>query len=46
MQEHIHAANAKHGGVEVVAVEGPLIEPAARLGVFVDVVTVVFDEML
>ena len=37
---------ARHGGVEVVAVEGALVEPAAGLGVLVDAVAVVLDEML
>ena len=28
VQQHVHAADAQHGGVEVVAVEGALVEPA------------------
>ena len=46
MQQHVHAADAQHGVVEVVAVEGALVEPAAGLGVLVDAVAVVLDEML
>ena len=46
MQQHVHAADAQHGGVEVVAVEGALVEPAAGPGVLVDAVAVVLDEML
>ena len=46
MQQHVHAADAQHGGVEVVAVESALVEPAAGLGVLVDAVAVVLDEML
>ena len=46
VQQHVHAADAQHGGVEVVAVEGALVEPAAGLGVPVDAVAVVLDEML
>ena len=46
VQQHVHAADAQHGGVEVVAVEGAFVEPAAGLGVLVDAVAVVLDEML
>ena len=46
MQQHVHAADAQHGAVEVVAVEGALVEPAAGRGVLVDAVAVVLDEML
>ena len=46
VQQHVHAADAQHGGVEVVAVEGALVKPAARLGVPVNAVAVVLDEML
>ncbi len=46
VQQHVHAADAQHGGVEVVAVEGALVEPPAGLGVLVDAVAVVLDEML
>ena len=46
VQQHVHAADAQHGVVEVVAVEGALVEPAAGLGVPVDAVAVVLDEML
>ena len=46
VQQHVHAADAQHGGVEVVAVEGALVEPAAGLRVLVDAVAVVLDEML
>ena len=45
VQQHVHAADAQHGGVEVIAVEGALVEPASGPGVFVDAVGVVLDEM-
>ena len=31
VHQHVHAADAQHGGVEVVTVEGALVEPAAGL---------------
>ena len=46
VQQHVHAADAEHGGVEVVAVEGALVEAAAGAGVLVDAVAVALDEML
>ena len=46
VQQHVHAADAQHGGVEIVAVEGAHVEPAAGPGVVVDAVAVVLDEML
>ncbi len=45
MEEHVHAADAKHGAVEIVAVEGGLIEAAAGGGVLVDGVAVVGGEV-
>ena len=43
VQQHVHAADAQHGVVEVVAVEGALVEAAAGGGVLVDGVAVVLD---
>ena len=45
MEHHVHAADAEHGGVEVVAVEGSLAEAAAGGGVPEDSVAVVFFEV-
>ena len=46
MEEHVHAADAEHGGIEVVAVEGGLVEAAAGGGVLVDGFAVVGVEIL
>ncbi len=46
VQQHVHAADAQHGVVEVVAVEGALVEAAAGGGGLVDGVAVVLDEVL
>ena len=46
MQQHVHAPDTEHRRVEVVAVEGALVEPLAGPGVPVDALAVVFDEML
>ena len=45
VEEHVHAADAQHGGIEVVAVEGVLIEAAAAGGVLVDGVAVMIDQI-
>ena len=42
VQEHVHAADAQHGAVEIVAVEGALVKSAAaRRRVLVDGIAVV-----
>ena len=46
MKQHVHAADAQHGGVEVVAVKGVLVEAAAGGGVFVDGIGVMLDQVL
>ena len=46
MQQHVHTADAQHCGVEVIAVEGVLVEPSAGSGVLVDAVAVVLEEIL
>ena len=46
VQQHVHAADAQHGVVEVVAVERVLVEVAARRSVLVDGVAVVLHQVL
>ena len=46
VEKHVHAADAEHGGIEVVAVEGGLVEAAAGGGVLVDGFAVVGVEIL
>ena len=46
MQQHVHAADTEHRAVEVVAVEGVVVEAAAGGGVLIDGVAVVFDQIL
>jgi hypothetical protein len=46
VEEHVHAADAEHGGIEVVAVEGGFVEAAAGGGILVDGVAVVGVEIL
>lgn len=45
VEEHVHAADAEHGGIEVVAVEGGLVEAAAGDGILVDGIAVVGVEI-
>ena len=46
VEEHIHAADAEHGGIEIVAVEGGLVEAAAGGGILVDGIAVMGVEIL
>ena len=46
VQQHVHAADAQHGIVEVVAVERALAKVAPRRGVLVDGVAVVRHQVL
>ena len=46
MEQHVHAADTQHRGVEVIAVKGVLVEAAACGGVLVDGIGVMIDQVL
>ena len=45
VQQHVHAADAEHGAVEVVTVERVFVEAAAGGGVLVDRLALVLDQI-
>ena len=46
VQQHVHAADAKHGAVKVVAVERAFVEAAAGGSILVDSLAIVLDQIL